>query len=106
MIRDIVKLLSERENKNNFSNSYLESVKEEEEDIIKKEKKSTKKSKGFNSGIDAIKKVNNEKSNINDRSDNYNFNPWKAEWLFTPKYKEKRKEMIHQIRAKMDLSEL
>jgi hypothetical protein len=43
-----------------------------------------------------------EKSNINDRSDNYNFNPWKAEWLFTPKYKEKRKEMIHQIRAKMD----
>ena len=47
--------------KNNFSNSYLENVKEEEEDIIKKEKKSTKKSKGFNSGIDAIKKVNNEK---------------------------------------------
>jgi hypothetical protein len=43
-----------------------------------------------------------EKSNINDEYDNYNFNPWKAEWIFTPEYKQKRKDMIHQIRSSMD----
>ena len=43
-----------------------------------------------------------EKSNINDKYDNYNFNPWKAEWLFTPQYKERRKNMIRNIRSKMD----
>ena len=43
-----------------------------------------------------------EKHNINDEYDTYNFNPWKAEWLYTPEYKKKRKEMIHKIRASMD----
>ena len=35
-----------------------------------------------------------EKNNINDEFDNYHFNPWKAEWLFTPKYKEKRNDYL------------
>ena len=43
-----------------------------------------------------------EKSNINDKYDNYNFNPWKAEWLYTPKYKERRTQQIHKIRSMMD----
>ena len=43
-----------------------------------------------------------EKNNINDEFENYNFNPWKAEWLYTPEYKKKRKDMIHQIRSSMD----
>lgn len=42
------------------------------------------------------------KNNINDEFDFYNFNPWKAEWIYTNEYKKKRKEMIHQIRASMD----
>ena len=43
-----------------------------------------------------------EKNNINDEFDTYNFNPWKGEWIYTPQYKKKRKEMIHQIRSSMD----
>jgi hypothetical protein len=43
-----------------------------------------------------------EKHNINDEYDTYNFNPWKAEWLYTPQYKKKRKQMIHTIRSSMD----
>ena len=43
-----------------------------------------------------------EKHNINDEFDTYNFNPWKAEWIYTPQYKRKRKEMIHRIRSQMD----
>ena len=43
-----------------------------------------------------------EKNNINDEYENYNFNPWKAEWIYTPEYKKKRKEMIHEIRSSMD----
>ena len=43
-----------------------------------------------------------EKNNINDEFENYNFNPWKAEWIYTPEYKRQRKQMIHQIRASMD----
>jgi len=43
-----------------------------------------------------------EKSNINDEFENYNFNPWKAEWIYTPEYKRQRKKMIHQIRSSMD----
>ena len=43
-----------------------------------------------------------EKHNINDEYDTYNFNPWKAEWIYTPQYKKKRKEMIHTIRSSMD----
>ena len=43
-----------------------------------------------------------EKHNINDEYDTYNFNPWKAEWIYTPQYKKKRKQMIHTIRSSMD----
>ena len=43
-----------------------------------------------------------EKNNINDEFDSYHFNPWKAEWIYTPEYKKKRKEMIHEIRSSMD----
>ena len=43
-----------------------------------------------------------EKNNINDEFDSYHFNPWKAEWIFTPEYKKKRKSMIHEIRSSMD----
>ena len=43
-----------------------------------------------------------EKNNINDEYDNYNFNPWKAEWIYTPEYKMERKNMIHKIRSSMD----
>jgi len=43
-----------------------------------------------------------EKNNINDEFESYNFNPWKAEWIYTPEYKRQRKQMIHQIRASMD----
>ena len=43
-----------------------------------------------------------EKNNINDEYENYNFNPWKAEWIYTPEYKKKRKQMIHEIRSSMD----
>ena len=43
-----------------------------------------------------------EKNNINDEYENYNFNPWKAEWIYTPEYKNKRKQMIHEIRSSMD----
>ena len=43
-----------------------------------------------------------EKNNINDEFENYHFNPWKAEWIYTPEYKRKRKHMIRQIRASMD----
>ncbi len=43
-----------------------------------------------------------EKNNINDEYENYNFNPWKAEWIYTPEYKKKRKQMIHNIRSSMD----
>ena len=43
-----------------------------------------------------------EKNNINDEFENYHFNPWKAEWIYTPEYKRKRKNMIRQIRASMD----
>jgi hypothetical protein len=43
-----------------------------------------------------------EKNNINDEFDNYHFNPWKAEWIFTPEYKMERKAMIHKIRSSMD----
>ena len=42
------------------------------------------------------------KNNINDEFENYNFNPWKAEWIYTPEYKNKRKQMIHNIRSSMD----
>ena len=51
--------------KNNYSNSFLESVKEEEEDIIKEGKKLTKKLKGFNNEIDINKNENKEKHNNN-----------------------------------------
>ena len=43
-----------------------------------------------------------EKNNINDEYENYNFNPWKCEWIYTPEYKRKRKQMIHDIRSSMD----
>ena len=43
-----------------------------------------------------------EKNNINDEYESYNFNPWKAEWIYTPEYKKKRKQMIHNIRSSMD----
>ena len=43
-----------------------------------------------------------EKNNINDEYENYNFNPWKAEWIYTPEYKKRRKQMIHNIRSSMD----
>jgi hypothetical protein len=43
-----------------------------------------------------------EKNNINDEYENYNFNPWKAEWIYSPEYKRKRRKMIHDIRSSMD----
>ena len=60
--------------KNNFSNSYLDSVKEEKNEVdniiveekIKEGKKSSKKARGFNSGIDVIKNKDNDiKTNDN-----------------------------------------
>ena len=59
--------------KNNFSNSYLDSVKEEKNEVenmmveekVKEGKKSAKKTRGFNSGIDAIKNKDND-INTND----------------------------------------
>ena len=43
-----------------------------------------------------------EKNNINDEYENSNFNPWKAEWIYSPEYKRKRRKMIHDIRSSMD----
>ena len=43
-----------------------------------------------------------EKNNINDEYENTNFNPWKAEWIYTPEYKRKRRQMIKDIRSSMD----
>ena len=43
-----------------------------------------------------------EKHNINDEYNNYNFNPWKCEWIYSPEYKMKRKDLIHKIRKSMD----
>ena len=34
--------------------------------------------------------------------DYYNFNPWKADWIYSKAYKNKRKDLIHTIREKMD----
>ena len=34
--------------------------------------------------------------------DNYNYNPWKADWIFTKEYKMKRSDMIKEIRKEMD----
>ena len=59
--------------KNNFSNSLLESVKEEnneddkmiiEEKVKEAKKSSSKKAKGFNSGIEVLKNKINEKDNL------------------------------------------
>ena len=43
-----------------------------------------------------------EKHNINDEFENANFNPWKAEWIYSPEYKRKRRQMIRDIRSSMD----
>ena len=43
-----------------------------------------------------------ERRNVLNNLDNYHFNPWKADWIFTKEYKKERKDMIHQIRKAMD----
>ena len=43
-----------------------------------------------------------ERKEVFNNLDNYNFNPWKADWIYSRNYKNKRKELIHDIRKNMD----
>ena len=43
-----------------------------------------------------------ERRKIMNNLDNYNYNPWKADWIFTKEYKMKRSDMIKEIRKEMD----
>lgn len=43
-----------------------------------------------------------ERKNVINNLDYYNFNPWKADWIYSKEYKKKRKELIHNIRHHMD----
>ena len=43
-----------------------------------------------------------ERKNVINNLDYYNFNPWKADWIYSKEYKKKRKDLIHTIREKMD----
>ena len=43
-----------------------------------------------------------ERKNVINNLDYYNFNPWKADWIYSKSYKKERKELIDKIRNKMD----
>jgi hypothetical protein len=43
-----------------------------------------------------------EKRSIINNLDFYNYNPWKADWIYTKAYKKERSDMIHKIRKEMD----
>jgi hypothetical protein len=43
-----------------------------------------------------------EKRSIINNLDFYNYNPWKADWIYTKTYKKERSDMIHKIRKEMD----
>jgi hypothetical protein len=43
-----------------------------------------------------------ERKEVFNNLDNYNFNPWKADWIYSKNYKNERKELIHDIRKNMD----
>ena len=43
-----------------------------------------------------------ERRNVINNLDYYNYNPWKADWIYSKEYKKERKELIHQIREAMD----
>ena len=43
-----------------------------------------------------------ERKEVINNLDQYNYNPWKAEWIYSREYKDKRKDLIHKIRNTMD----
>ena len=43
-----------------------------------------------------------ERKNVINNLDYYNYNPWKADWIYSKEYKEERKDLIHKIREAMD----
>ena len=43
-----------------------------------------------------------ERKNVINNLDYYNFNPWKADWIYSKGYKQERKNLIHKIRHEMD----
>ena len=43
-----------------------------------------------------------EKKNVINNLNYYNYNPWKADWIYSKEYKNKRKFLIHDIRKSMD----
>ena len=55
-----------------------------------------------NTGISNALIFLDERRNVINNLDFYNFNPWKADWIFTKEYKNERKNMIHKIRNAMD----
>ena len=55
-----------------------------------------------NTGISNALIFLDEKRNIINNLDLYNYNPWKADWIFTRKYKKERSDMIKLIREDMD----
>ena len=55
-----------------------------------------------NTGISNALIFLDEKRNIINNLDFYNYNPWKADWIFTRKYKKERCDMIQLIREEMD----
>ena len=55
-----------------------------------------------NTGISNALIFLDERRNVINNLDYYNFNPWKADWIFTKEYKNERKNMIHKIRNAMD----
>jgi hypothetical protein len=55
-----------------------------------------------NTGISNALIFLDERKNVINNLDFYNFNPWKADWIFTKEYKNERKNMIHKIRNAMD----
>ena len=71
-------------------------------DEIREMKQTLDKFSLVNTGICNALIFLDEKNNVNDEYDNYNFNPWKAEWIYTSEYKSERKNMIHKIRSSMD----
>ena len=55
-----------------------------------------------NTGISNALIFLDKKRNIINNLDFYNYNPWKADWIFTRKYKKERSDMIQLIREEMD----
>ena len=37
-----------------------------------------------------------ERKNVINNLDYYNYNPWKADWIYSKEYKEERKDLIHK----------